>query len=142
MLNNDIAGWIAVLDIEQPALSQNKICPFAKSAKFKLIECVLSEVAPPAEDFDLVIFKVEPTASLGDLVKKCEELNVVYKDIVFLPDHKDRDTFLNGVKTNNGKHNLLLCQYRRKLDKARAALLKTNYYSFWNKAYLEEIMST
>lgn len=142
MLTNDINDWINVLDTEQSELGQNKICPFAKSTKFKLVECDLASVAPPQEDFDLVIFKVESTVDLAELVKKCEDLNAVYKEIVFLPDHKDRNTFLNGVQTNNGKHNLVLCQYRRKLDKARVSLLKTNYYSFWDKEYLDEIMST
>jgi len=142
MLIDDINEWVALLDVEHSPLGQHKICPFAKSTKFKLVEIELLSVVPPAEDFDLIIFKVESTATLDDLVNKCKELNATYKEIVFLPDHKDRTTFLNGIQTNNGKHNLLLCQSRRKLDKARAALLKTNYYSFWDKEYLEEIMST
>lgn len=142
MLIDDINNWINLLDIEHIALDGNRICPFAKSTKFKLVECKLVNVVPPVEEFDLVIFKVESTVSLDELVKTCKELNAVYKDIVFLPDHKDRTTFLNNIQTNNGKHNLLLCQHRQKLDKARAALLKTNYYSFWDKEYLEEIMGT
>ena len=70
-----------------------------------------------------------------------EILSWQYPDIIFLPDHKDRKTFINGVQTNNGKHNLLLCQLRSRLKIARDKLKKSNYYSFWTEDYLKEILN-
>lgn len=142
MLTREIEDWITSLDIPRNELDQNKVCPFAKSATYKLVECPLLEVAPMTEDVDLFIFKVENTVTQEELITFCKRLNQEYKDVVFLPDHMDRSTFLNGVQTNNGRHNLILCQSRKKLEKARLGLAKTNYYSFWDKAYLEEILGT
>jgi hypothetical protein len=65
----------------------------------------------------------------------------MYPEMVFLPDHKDRDTFINGVQTNNGKYNLILCQWRDNLESARTKLKNSNYYSFWDQEYLKEILS-
>ena len=70
----------------------------------------------------------------------CSELNEKYLDLIFLPDHKNRDTYINGVKTNNGNHNIILCQPKKKLKDARAALKKTDYYTYWDKEYLKEIL--
>jgi hypothetical protein len=61
--------------------------------------------------------------------------------MVFLPDPKDKYTEINGVQTNNGEHNLILCQWRDNLDKARAKLQKTTYYTHWASEYLKEILS-
>jgi hypothetical protein len=142
MLIKDIEDWITSLDTPKNELDQNKVCPFAKSASYKIIECPLLDVRPLPEEFDLFVFKVENTVTQQELITVCKDLNQKYKDVVFLPDHKDRSTFLNGVQTNNGKHNLILCQSRKKLEKARLGLAKTNYYSFWDNAYLEEILGT
>ena len=67
------------------------------------------------------------------------EYNKIFPEIIFLPDHKDRETYINGVATNNGKYNLILCQWRDNLNKARSKLEHTKYYSFWDQTYLEEI---
>ena len=34
-----------------------------------------------------------------------------------------------------------LAQRRKELEKARTKLKETNYYSFWNKKYLKEILN-
>ena len=85
---------------------------------------------------------LDDTWSIDTLNQLAHEYNQLYKDIIFLPDHKDRYTEINGVQTNNGKHNLLLCQWRDNLNKAREKLAGTNYYSFWNEEYLQEILNT
>jgi transcription elongation factor Elf1 len=51
-----------------------------------------------------------------------------------------RDTFISGVKTNNEKFNLILCQSKKKLSAIRKKLAKTDYYSFWTEEYLEQIL--
>jgi len=70
------------------------------------------------------------------------EYNKQFPDLVFLPDHKDRYTEINGVQTNNGKHNIILCQWRDNLEQARAKLKNTKYYTFWTEYYLQEILTT
>jgi len=141
MLNNDIIEWIKVLDTPQANIGNHKICPFANSAKYRLEEINLADITPSIEDIDLIIYKVEDSISMDELSQRCNVLNKLQDILVYLPDHKDRNTYINGVQTNNGKHNLILCQKREKLIKARVSLMKTDYYSYWAKEYLEEIMS-
>jgi hypothetical protein len=62
--------------------------------------------------------------TIDQITHLSEKYNQQYPDIIFLPDHKDRKTFINGVQTNNGKHNLLLCQLRSRLKIARDKLKK------------------
>ena len=76
-----------------------------------------------------------------EVISIASEYNKIYPEMVFLPDPKDRYTEINGVQTNNGKYNIILCQRRDNLKKARSKLLNTSYYSFWNQAYLNEIIS-
>jgi hypothetical protein len=77
-----------------------------------------------------------------ELAELANEYNKMYPMMIFLPDHKDKDTFINGVQTNNGKYNLLLCQWRDKLETARTKLKKTTYYTYWSEDYLKEILGT
>ena len=44
------------------------------------------------------------------------------------------------MQTNNGKYNLVLCQPRKDLTEARKKLAKTEYYDYWDKNYLEEVL--
>ena len=74
-----------------------------------------------------------------ELSEHCERLAELYPDMIFLPD-STRETFINGVQTNNGKYNLILCQSKKKLLDARRQLAKTDYYTFWDPEYLREIV--
>jgi hypothetical protein len=50
------------------------------------------------------------------------------------------DTFIQGIKTNNGKYNLILSQPTEKLRHFREKLAKTEYYNLWDEEYLKEIL--
>ena len=58
----------------------------------------------------------------------------------FIADHRKSNTKINGIPTSNGKYNLVLCQPREELTEARKKLAKTNYYDYWDKNYLEEVL--
>jgi hypothetical protein len=135
----DISEWINVISKPQEKIGSHAICPFAKLAnRFEVIK-VEKDIIPPQRDFEVVIFLLGEILQT-DLHKKCDELNLKYPEFIFLPDHKDNNTFINGVQTNNGKNNLILCQPKNKLREARKSLNKTNYYSFWDKKYLKDIL--
>jgi hypothetical protein len=135
-----INKWIDYLSCPQDLLTGLAICPFAKKAKFQLIRTHTNKIIPPDEPFEIIIFLVEDNITFVDLTAACKSLNKKYPQLVFLPDHKNRDTYIKGLKTNNGKYNLILCQYRDQLEKARELLKHTDYYKFWDKGYLKEIM--
>lgn len=137
---SDLTQWIDALGVPQEKLGGHSVCPFAKLASRFTMVRVEGEIIPPEDrNFDIIIYLL-PDISFESMNELCADLNTRYSDLIFLPDHKDRNTFINGVQTNNGKHNILLCQPKQKLKDARAALRKTNYYTYWSKDYLREIL--
>lgn len=138
---SDLNQWIEALGIPREELGGHSICPFAKLAsRFTLIR-VDGEIVPPSDlNFDIIIYLLPATITFESMDVLCKDLNSRYTDLIFLPDHKDRATHINGAQTNNGVHNILLCQPKQKLKDARAALAKTSYYTYWEDSYLREIM--
>jgi hypothetical protein len=133
--------WIERISKPREELGGLSVCPYAKKSEFTLIETDGSNISPPPWDFELIVYKLPDHYSVDELVSIASEYNTIYPEMVFLPDHKDRDTFINGVQTNNAKHNLILCQWRDNLESARTKLKTSNYYSFWDQEYLKEILS-
>lgn len=140
MLFEHIQKWIDYLSCPQDLLKGLAICPFAKKAKFQIIQTKSSEIKPPVDQFEIIIYSVEDDITFEALFNVCKNLNKTYPELVFLPDHKDRMTFINKLATGNGKFNLVLCQPRSQLEQAREMLRKTDYYKFWTPEYLKEIM--
>ena len=138
--SQDIQEWIDALSASRDELSGMSVCPFAKRAKYSVVP-VSGEVPVPYNlNFELVIYVFPDSLSQEHLHVMATDLNATHSEMVFLPDHKDRATNINGVATNNGKYNLLLCQPKYKLRDARAALRRTSYYSHWDEQYLKEIL--
>lgn len=137
---SDLQQWIAAIAVPQDNLGGMAICPYANlAARFKMHR-VQGEIIPPVDrDWDVLVYLLPETISLESMVQLCNDLNVTYKDLVFLPDHRHRRTELNGVQTNNGVHNIILCQPRQKLQLARAALSKTAYYTYMSDEYRREL---
>jgi hypothetical protein len=142
MIQEHIKTWIDHLSEKHIVLGNFSVCPFAKHAEYSIVETDGSDIDPPPWDFDLLIYVLPNTWTQQELTSLAEEYNKLYPSLIFLPDHKDRSTEINGIQTNNGKYNLLLCQWRDDLNDAREKLAKTDYYSFWNEDYLKEILST
>lgn len=137
-----IKEWIDRITLPNKELDGMPVCPYAKSSLYELIETDGSNISPPPWDFELIIYKLPDYYSIDELFAIATEYNNMYPEMVFLPDHRDKDTFINGVQTNNGKYNLILCQWRDNLETARTKLANTNYYSFWDSDYLKEILNT
>jgi hypothetical protein len=137
--------WIEQVIEPLPELKGYATCPFAKQAQKNqiLIEKInLVDIIPPRDlNFEIIIYVVEDSITPDQLDQSAAELNSTHKDLIFLPDHPDHvlDT---GTKahSSNGKYNLILCQPKTKLRKARETLAKTQYYSLWNPDYLKKIM--
>lgn len=138
-ITQHIVEWIQYLSKPQENIGGISVCPFAKNAKYKVVEVNRELIVLPDSETDLVICVLPNDISKDELANRCKTLNDTYQDYIFLPDHKDRKTFINGVRTNNDMYNLILCQSKEKLLKAREVLMKTEYYSYWSKEYLKEI---
>jgi hypothetical protein len=134
--------WINRISKPKEELGGMSVCPFAKGAEYELINTDGSDINPPPWDFELIIYKLPDYYTVFELTEIAKEYNNMYPEMVFLPDHKDKDTYINGVQTNNGEHNIILCQWRDNLTKARDKLKNTTYYQFWSEDYLQEILTS
>lgn len=133
-----IEQWIEKVSQSRPELGGFSVCPFAKSGKYKIVECKTSEI--DVEDgYDVIIYVIEETDldKINDWVKF---YNKKFEKWLFFEDCATYDTFIGGIQTNNGVYNLILSQPKDKLMKFREILKKTDYYSYWSEEYYQEIV--
>lgn len=138
-VEEDLIEWIEKVSEVRPDLGGFAICPFAKSSKYKIIECNASDIKPE-DEYDVLIFVVEMTLTLNEINEYVTLYNQKYSEWKFFEDCASYDTYINGIQTNNGKYNLILGQPKAKLRKYREILSKTNYYDYWNNDYLKQIL--
>ena len=137
--NRYILHWIGQISKIRPELGNFSICPYASGANFSIQEQKLSRIVPNS-DFDVVIYIVEDNITANFLYDAVDDYNSNYPDYKFIADHGKTKTYIQGIQTSNGKYNLVLCQSRKELTEARKKLAKTDYYSYWDKDYLEEVL--
>jgi hypothetical protein len=138
-VTKDLQDWIIGLTKPKTELGRFATCPYAQFAKYQIEKRSISDLQP-LEGVEVAIFVLDDSHTLEDLLEACRALNEAYPDYVFLDDHKDDHSYINGVQTNNGKYNLILCQNKAKLLKAREALRNTRYYSYWEKSFYNKIV--
>ena len=134
-----ILRWIQEISKIRPELGNFSICPYASGANFSIQEQKLSEIVPNS-DFDVIIHIVEDDIDANSLYDAVDDYNRIYPDYKFIADHGKTRTYIQGIQTSNGKYNLVLCQSRKELTEAREKLAKTNYYDYWDKNYLKEVL--
>ena len=135
-----IEKWIQQVSQAHHELGGFSICPFAKKAKYKIVFCSVNSIQPE-EPYDVILYVIDEE-KLEEIQKWFEILNQKHPNWLFFEDCASYDTYINGIRTNNGKYNLILGQPREKLRKFRDILKKTDYYSYWSQEYYDEIMSS
>ena len=134
-----ILHWIDQLSKIRPELGNFAICPYASKANFSIIDNKLSQIVPKP-DFDVVVYVVEDNISAQFLYDAVDDYNRNYPEYKFIPDHGKTKTYIQGIQTSNGLYNLVLCQPRKELTEARKNLARTDYYNYWDKSYLKEVL--
>ena len=115
------------------------ICPYASSSKSLIVETLIDNIVPEP-GHDVIIFIVENSLKLDQVQTWVHTYNKMFPEYEFFEDCASKETFINGVQTNNKKYNLILCQLRSKLTKVRKKLATTEYYNYWSEPYLQEIL--
>ena len=140
---NDLERWIQNLSESHERLGGYSICPYAGAAKFSVTQCDLRDIIWKVDTSseDVQIFIVEDDCTLDEMMDWRNALNRRYKDYLFLDDHKDEATYIQGIQSNFGKGNIMLCQRRDELYRARNTLHKTEYYSYWSKELYGRILN-
>lgn len=134
-----ILNWIQEVSKIRPELKGFAICPFASTAKYKIIECSVKEIKP-IENYQVIIYIIEDHLNLNEVQSWVNVYNAEFKNWKFFEDCGSYDTYIQGIQTNNGKYNLILAQPTQKLRKIRESLAKTDYYHLWNDDYLKKIL--
>lgn len=134
-----IKDWIQKVSKVRPELGGFSVCPFASTAKYKIVECQAEDIIP-ISGYDVVFYVVEDYFDLENVQFWVDFYNNLYPEVLFFKDCGSYDTYIGDIKTNNGKYNLILMQDKEDLRKNRQRLAKTGYYHHWNDAYLREIL--
>jgi len=134
----DIDDWINSITKPQKDLGGFPVCPYAAKATYCIKECNLSDVGP-VEGVDVAIFVVGD-CKLSQMLQRCAELDMIHRDYIFLDDHISEPSYVNGIQTNCGKHNLIISQRRDDLLNARDYLRKTEYYRYWSREMYNRIV--
>jgi hypothetical protein len=134
-----IKEWIKKVSKQRPELGNFSICPFASKSKTYIKECSCSDIVP-VPGYDVAIFILEEDITLETILEWVSFYNNQHQDYKFFEDTAGRNTYINGVQTNNGRYNLILSQPKEKLAKFRKKLLETDYYKYWDDEYLKEIL--
>jgi hypothetical protein len=134
-----IHKWIKEVSKTRVELGGFAVCPYASSSKTLIVETNIDDIVPEP-GHDVIIFIIEDFWRPDQVQKWVKFYNEKFPYYKFFEDLSSRDTFIGGIRTNNEKFNLILCQSKIKLSKIRKQLAKTDYYSFWTEQYLEEIL--
>jgi hypothetical protein len=134
-----IHEWIKELSKPNDTLDGFSVCPYASGSKTLIVETTIDDIVPHS-GYDVIVFIVEDFWRPDQVEKWVKVYNEKFQYYKFFEDLSSRDTFIGGVKTNNKKFNLILCQSKKKLSSIRKKLAKTDYYSFWTEEYLEQIL--
>jgi hypothetical protein len=136
---DEVRNWIAELIMPREELGNHSICPFAATSSFLIRETTIGGVSP-ISGVDVAIFIVEENVTIDHLIDRCRILNEMYPDYIFLDDHKDDPSYINGIQSNYGIDNLILVQKKDKLLTARKNLKKTDYYTYWSEEFYKKIV--
>lgn len=134
-----VRNWIARLIMPREELGNHSICPFAAAATVAIEETMIGGVSP-IDGVDVAIFIIQEDVTIEQLVNRCKTLNNMYSEYIFLDDHKDDPSYINGVQSNYGIDNLILVQKKDKLLTARRNLKKTDYYTYWSEEFYKKIV--
>lgn len=137
----EVLQWIKKVSLQRPELNGFAICPFAESASYEIIEHSICGISP-VEGVDVAIFIVESYLTSNTLRNYRILYNGLYPEYEFLEDGMDEPTFLQGIQTNFGRANLMLVQNKPHLQKMRAILSKTDYYTHWDPEILKQIQDS
>ena len=141
MSHNIIAQWLERITTKNSSLGGHKICPFARMPKVVTVKKLSVSDFVNLDDEITVYIESDIRSSYQELENLCKKLKTLNTDYVFLPDHPHKPNYIQGQETGNKFLPCIIVQTKAELDDAREALLKTDYYSYWDQEYLKEIRS-
>lgn len=138
---NVVQQWVARISKKNSHLGDNRICPFAKIPRVVEVDKLSIDNFSNLDDAVTIYMENNIASNYQDIKDLCNQLKEKYPQYVFLPDHPWKINHINGQETGNGVFPCIIVQTKKELSEARAKLEKTDYYTYWDKNYLQEIKS-
>lgn len=136
-----VKKWVDRISKNNLNIGGHRICPFARMPRIIAVEKLSVENFIGFDDQITVYMENGIYSTYDELDELCRNLKSLNPNYIFLPDHPHKKNYINGEETGNGVFPCIIVQTRRELVNAREKLEKTDYYSYWDKSYLEEIKS-
>lgn len=136
-----VKNWVSKISKKNPNLGGHRICPFAKMPNVISVDKLSIEKFSGLSDQITVYMETGIHSSYEELENLCKDLKNLNPNFVFLPDHPHKKNYINGQETGNGVFPCIIVQTKQELEIARSTLEKTDYYSYWDQIYLDEIKS-
>lgn len=136
-----VKKWVSNISKKNPELGGHRICPFARMPNIISVDKLSIEKFSGLSDQITVYMEQGISSSYEELENLCRELKSLNPNFVFLPDHPHKKNYINGQETGNGVFPCIIVQTKQELESARSTLEKTDYYSYWDQIYLDEIKS-
>lgn len=165
MFETHIYDWInGFLSIPHNTFNDLPPCPFAKQAmlddKIKCVEIKNTFNLSMSEYFiselenfsyhwpgkkEVVILGCDPklitSDDLSDAIEHANKKFLHKRGYIALEDHPDEIELVKDVVLNNGKYAVVFLQDVNKLNTARTALQKQNYYVNWDAEYYADVVN-
>jgi hypothetical protein len=152
----DILHWIGTsVVVPRAELGGFAPCPFAKSVLagdgLSILTCQSADYQKAVLDAvnewhfkqQIVVFCLLTRPSLIEAQDAQAQLNETLNplDLIVLLDHPDDDFSINGFRTGNGQHVLLLVQKLSQLNEASDKLRQNcDYYANWSTENIERVL--
>lgn len=150
---NKLKEWFDHLTIPRPELSSMPICPFAKGAvanqQYTVEETNLDDIAFQISNANVQVYKVciFYLPNYEDYEVEALETNTRILNRTFMPGNKvvldsdPRNPFvINGVTTTFPDCYIWIVQDLADLTSKSNSLKFTDYYSYWTKEQLDEVV--
>jgi hypothetical protein len=149
-----IAQWFEHIQTPREQLGNMPICPFARAAvtnkQYTIAQCTLDSIDDQVQQCDISTNLVHiiylPTYeqyTIQQLSEVTTKLNQQYKknDKVVL-ENDPRETFeLQGIRTTFSHCFLWIVQSLSDLTQKSDMLKNTDYYSYWTKEQIDEVVT-
>lgn len=136
-----VKKWVERITEKNPKLGGHGICPFAKMPQVVSVDKLSIDKFLELTDNVTVYMESGIYSTYEELEELCRRLKSINPNYVFLPDHPNKPSYINGQETGNRVFPCIIAQTKQELNSARKILEKTNYYSYWDKSYIAEIKS-
>lgn len=146
--------WFEYIQVPRPELGNLAICPFAKKAvvlkQYTVSDCTFDNISEHITTCDVVEYRVcifylpaYMEYKIEDLESRTKELNAqfVQQDKVILDNDPRNALVIEGVTTTFPECYLWIVQSLSDLTSKTDILNNTNYYSYWTKTQLDQVVN-